>query len=270
MPFIRVRDIDIYYETSGRGPRLLYISGTGADLRNKPNVFDSPLAENFEILAFDQRGLGQSSRLDIPCTMGDYANDAAKLLRLLEWDPCHVIGISFGGMVAQELALRHPDSIDHLVLCCTSSGGAGGHSYPFHELPDMPEDEMNSLAASINDARHTVEWQQLNPEKYSAIINCNNSRNAGAGEPGREVGAKRQLEARIDHNTFDRLANIKHPVFIAGGTYDGIAPPENLESIHRQIKQSKLEFFQGGHDFLDHDPLAYQKILEFLADNSES
>ena len=58
MPFVSVRDIQIYHEISGKGPRLLYISGTGADLRNKPNIFDSPLADHFEILAFDQRGLG--------------------------------------------------------------------------------------------------------------------------------------------------------------------------------------------------------------------
>ena len=64
MPFITVNNIELYYEISGQGSRLLYISGTGADLRNKPNIFESPLADNFEILAFDQRGLGQSSRPD--------------------------------------------------------------------------------------------------------------------------------------------------------------------------------------------------------------
>ena len=127
MPFISVSDVQIYYEISGKGPRLLYISGTGADLRNKPNIFNSPLADHFKILAFDQRGLGQTDRPDISYSMEDYANDAAGLLKALGWDCCHVMGISFGGMVAQELALRHANCIDRLVLSCTSSGGAGGH-----------------------------------------------------------------------------------------------------------------------------------------------
>ena len=268
MPFIHVRDIEIYYEISGKGPKLLYISGTGADLRNKPNIFDSPLADQFQILAFDQRGLGQTDRPDIRYSMEDYADDAMELMQVLNWSPCHVVGLSFGGMVAQELALRHAECIDRLVLCCTSSGGEGGHSYPFHEMPEMPDDEMNSLSTSINDVRHDVEWQLKNPAEYQAILDYGNSRNAGAGEPGREIGAKRQLEARIDHDTFDRLADIKHPTFIAGGAYDGIAPPKNATAIHRKIEHSKLEFFQGGHDFLDRDPMAYQQIIEFLlADN---
>ena len=264
MPFISVRDIQIYYETSGKGPRLLYISGTGADLRNKPNIFDSPLADHFEILAFDQRGLGQSGRPDIRYTMKDYADDAAELLKALGWDHCHVVGISFGGMVAQELALRHADCIDRMVLCCTSSGGAGGHSYPFHEMPDLPEDEMNSLSISINDSRHDKEWQQQNPEQYREILALRNARNAGADEPGRETGALRQLEARIDHDTYARLTQIKLPVFIAGGAYDGIAPPQNLEAIQQQIEHSRIQFFQGGHDFYDHDPMAYRSISKFL------
>ena len=264
MPFTPVRDIQIYYERAGNGPRLLYISGTGADLRNRPNVFDSPLADRFDLLAFDQRGLGQSDRPDIPYTMQGYAEDTVGLLDSIGWDRCHVVGISFGGMVAQEMALRYPDRIDRLVLCCTSSGGAGGHSYPFHEIPELPEDEMNSLSASIIDTRHDRDWQRQNPEQYQAILDYNASRNAGAGEPGRETGAKRQLEARIDHDTFARLPQLKLSVFIAGGAYDGVAPPVNLEAIRQQIEHARLQFFEGGHDFYDHDPMAYQRISDFL------
>jgi len=264
MPFINVRDIPIYYELSGTGPRLLYISGTGADLRNKPNVFDSALAEHFEILAFDQRGLGQSGRPDIKYTMEDYANDAFGLLTAIGWERCHVLGVSFGGMVAQELAIRHAACIDRMVLCCTSSGGAGGHSYPFHELSDMPDDEMNSISVAVNDSRRDVAWQQQNPELYQDVLARSNARNAGVGEPAREIGARRQLEARIEHDTYARLPQLKLPVFIAGGVFDAVAPPANLEAINRQIPQSTIEFFQGGHDFYDVDPMAHQRIVEFL------
>ena len=264
MPFKQVRDIDIYYEIAGSGPRLLYISGTGADLRNKPNIFDSPLANEFEILAFDQRGLGQTSRPDIPYSMADYAEDIVALLDALNWQTCHVMGISFGGMVAQELAIRFPEVIERLVLCCTSSGGTGGHSYPFHELVDLTPEQFNAAYVSISDTRHDANWQRENPEAYQAILDESNRRNAGAGEPNREIGARRQLEARIDHNTYERLPGIKLPVFIAGGAYDGVAPPKNLEAIQQQIEGSLLKFFQGGHDFYDNDPLAYQRIGDFL------
>jgi 3-oxoadipate enol-lactonase len=80
-PTVKVNDITIYYEIKGDGPKLLFISGTGSDLRN-PRVgsFVNPLAEKFTVLAYDQRGLGQTEKPDIPYTMSDYANDAAGLL----------------------------------------------------------------------------------------------------------------------------------------------------------------------------------------------
>ena len=123
MPYLSVRDIRIYYEIRGKGPRLLVISGTGGDLRRKPTIFESPLASRFEILAYDQRGLGRTDRPDIPYSMADYAADAAGLLDAVKWDNCHVFGISFGGMVAQEFAIRYPHCIKRLVLACSSCGG---------------------------------------------------------------------------------------------------------------------------------------------------
>lgn len=264
MPFIRVQDIDVYYEIAGQGPRLLYIGGTGADLRNKPNIFDSALANEFEILAFDQRGLGQSSRPDIPYTMADYAEDAATFLEKLGWQRCHVMGISFGGMVAQELAIRFPQLVERLVLCCTSSGGEGGHSYPFHELSGLTAEEMNAALVSISDTRHDEKWQQDNVRVYQEFLDLSNSRNAGAGEPNREIGARRQLEARIDHDTYNRLSQIEVPILIACGQYDGVAPLANQRAIENQLKDVSLKIFQGGHDFYDDDPNAYERISQFL------
>ena len=128
MPFARVRDLHTYYELAGAGPRVLFINGSGGDLRRQPSVFSSPLAAAFTLLAHDQRGLGQTTVPDPPYTMSDYADDAAALLDAIGWDRCHVVGTSFGGMVAQEFALRHPGRVDRLVLNCTSSGGDGGSS----------------------------------------------------------------------------------------------------------------------------------------------
>ena len=82
MPVTTVNGLNLYFERAGSGPPLLFISGTGGDLRNKPNVFDGPLAKAFELLSYDQRGLGQSEKPDLPCAMADYANDAAALVSL--------------------------------------------------------------------------------------------------------------------------------------------------------------------------------------------
>ena len=123
MPFVHVRDIDVYYEISGSGPRLLAIPGSGADLR--VNSLAATLAGRFEVLTYDQRGLGRTSRPPGPYTMAGYAEDAAALLAALHWERCHVLGVSFGGMVAQELAIRYPRHVQRLVLACWSDPSGG-------------------------------------------------------------------------------------------------------------------------------------------------
>ena len=120
MPTAQLKDIELYYERAGSGPRLLFISGTGGDLRHRPGVFEGPLPRHFDVLAYDQRGMGQAAKPDVPYSMADYADDAAGLMQAVGWDEALVIGVSFGGMVAQNLVTRHPQRVNKLVLCCTS------------------------------------------------------------------------------------------------------------------------------------------------------
>jgi len=84
MPKIRANGIDIHYQIGGRGPRLLYISGSGGDLRNPRGLFEGPLPEHFEVLGYDQRGLGQTDTPDGDYSMADYAADADALLDALD------------------------------------------------------------------------------------------------------------------------------------------------------------------------------------------
>ena len=265
MPFASVRDIQVYYEIRGKGPRLLSISGTGGDLRQSPNIFDTPLAQQFEILAYDQRGLGQTSRPDIPYTMADYAADADALLDVVRWDHCPVMGVSFGGMVAQELALRYPQRVERLVLACTSSGGAGGASYPLHEFSQLSLEDRARRMVILSDTRLNASWQSANPTQFQELVNQLVTRfKVGADEPDREMGARRQLEARVGHDTYDRLPDLRVPVYICGGRYDGIAIPANHEALHKQIPGARLEFFEGGHLFLIQDAQAFKQIAAFI------
>ena len=265
MPFVAVRDINLYYEIAGSGPKLFYISGTGGDLRRKPNVFDSPLAEYFTILAYDQRGLGQTDRPETPYTMVDYAEDANALLDAMGWQSCAVMGTSFGGMVGQEFALRYPQRVEKLVLACTSSGGAGGASYPLHELLDMDLQEKTMHMMGISDLRLDEAWQADNPLQVQELVAmAGNAAAVGEDEPGRAMGARLQVLARKDHDTYDRLPQLKMPIFICGGRYDGIAATANQQALKRQLPHAQLKLFEGGHGFLQQDPVAYQQIIAFL------
>jgi len=268
MPFVAVRDLQMYYEMRGTGPPLLIMSGTGGDLRCSPNIFEMSIAQHFEILAYDQRGLGQTSRPDSPYAMADYADDANALLDAVRWNRCLVMGISFGGMVAQEFALRYPHRIERLVLACTSSGGAGGASYPLHELADLPVEDYVRRVLQLSDTRRDAVWQAANPAQFQALLDQTlKGLQVGADEPGRHIGSRRQLEARARHNTYERLPTLRMPVYICGGRYDGIATPANLKAIQKQIPGARLELFEGGHLFFIQDPRAFDRMVAFLRGN---
>src|SRR5215510_250284 len=265
MPFVSVRNLRMYHEIRGNGPRLLFISGTGGDLRRSPNAFDSPLPKHFTVLAYDQRGLGQTDRPDTPYTMADYAADADALLQAVGWDHCLVMGVSFGGMVAQEFALRYPHRVERLVLGCTSSGGAGGASYPLHELTGLSLQEWAGKVVELSDTRRDAAWQAAHPQEFQALVDETLAGlKVGENEPGRAVGARRQIEARKHHNTYDRLPTLRTPVFICDGRYDGIAKVNNQHEMQRQIPNAQLELFEGGHLFFIQDSRAFERIIAFL------
>ena len=261
MPFVNGNGIAIYYQRRGQGAPLLFISGSGGDLRNKPNQFDSPLTQHFELIGYDQRGLGQTAQPDADYTMAEYADDAAGLLDALQLDRVPVMGVSFGGMVAQEFALRHPERVKCLVLACTSAGGEGGASYPLHELQDLAPREKAEKHLTIADRRQTADWIAEHPDAWERRVQMSL---AAAGPDGVSAGARRQLQARRHHDTYRRLPELAVPVLLAGGEFDGIAPPENMRALARQISGSELEFFSGGHMFLVQDKRAYPFIAEWL------
>jgi 3-oxoadipate enol-lactonase len=263
MPFTRANGIELYYERAGAGPPLLFISGTGSDLRNKPNAFDGGFGRAFDLLAYDQRGLGQSAKPDQPYTMADYADDAAALIADQGLDDALVVGVSFGGMVAQELALRHPRRVKRLVLACTTPGGAGGSSFAFHEIDHLKGEARARHMLPISDTRRDAAWAAANSELYGQVI-AMSAADPYADEPGHAMGARRQLEARAGHDTWDRLGEIACPVLVAGGRYDGIAPPEAVERLAGRIPGAALAFFEGGHLFMLQDRSAVPAMVDFL------
>jgi 3-oxoadipate enol-lactonase len=278
MPHILTPRVTIYHERQGTGVPLLYISGTGGDLRVKPNIFDSPsadglLAQHFDLLAYDQRGLGRTQRPPGPYTMRDYADDAAALLDAVGWDRCRVFGVSFGGMVAQEFAVRHPRRVERLALACTSAGGAGAQSYPLHGLHGLPTEDRARRMIALNDTRF-ADLERENPDRYARILQMTVDNMAAQSAfpdqaPGEnnvtpDEGARLQLEARRHHDVYDRLPRLTMPVLVAAGRYDNIAPPANSEAITTQIPNATLEIFEGGHLFLIQDRTAFPHIAEFL------
>ena len=260
-----VNGVSLYHELQGSGPPLLFISGTGADLRRQPRLSDLPAFGSFELLLYDQRGLGQSGVPPGPYSMADYANDAAALLDEVGWGACDVLGVSFGGMVAQELAIRHPGHVRRLVLACTSAGGAGGASYPLHELVDLDVDTRQVRQLELIDTRWDAAWRRANPDMVRMITE-GFQLGQREGEEGAGTGPLLQLEARSRHDTARRLAQITSPTLVCGGIYDGIAPPANSRFLAKHIPGAQLEMFDGGHGFFMQAPAGIPSMIEFLRD----
>ena len=152
MPEIDAGDVTIYYERRGSGPPLLFLNGSGSTLATSGLLIDL-FTDRFDVVAHDQRGLGRTSVPPGPYSMAQYAADAAAVLDAVGWRSARVVGVSFGGMVAQELAVTNPERTERLALVCTSPGGASP-SYPLHELAEIGEDERAALRTGA--ARHPL------------------------------------------------------------------------------------------------------------------
>jgi pimeloyl-ACP methyl ester carboxylesterase len=265
VPTIDRGDVELYYEVRGAGPRLLLCNGSGATIEGSGALI-AWLAGSFEVAVADQRGLGRTGlgRRDEPFTMAQYAADAAAVLDDLGWPRSRVLGISFGGMVALEYAVTWPQRVERLVLACTSPGGAGGASYPLHELARLDAPERERLTATLFDTRWDEAWLATHPRDATYVAEAR--RRASLERPANVAeGERRQLEARRHHDVLDRLGHITAPTLVAAGRFDGIAPLANSQVLASRIPDSELRVYEGGHAFLLQDPVAPVELGQFLA-----
>ena len=223
MPRIPIDGFQLYYETEGDGEPLLLIPGfaSGHALWSKQV---GPLARHFRVITFDPRGVAQSDKPDGPQTIALLADDVAALLKFLGIASAHVVGVSFGGFVAQEFALRHPRMLRKLVLCCTSFGGPN-HVVPAPEI--MSEIMQPRAAGDVSEDMYRV-----------------------------------QLQAAVAFNAEDRLAAITAPTLILSGDADVIVPVQNSRNLAKQIPNAELRLVSGGsHTFFVEQPEQFNQIV---------
>ncbi len=267
MPFAEVRGIRLYHEVRGVGPKVLFVSGTGTDLRRTPNVFDVPGIDRLTLCAYDHRLMGQSTITHDAVTMDDFADDALALLDQLGWQECAVVGVSFGGMVAQHLAARMGKRLTRLVLCCTSPGGEGGSSYPLHEMADMDALAYAERMLDLADTRRNAAWRAANPAESARMVEYYQaSARANRDDPEKRAAQQRQLRARADHDAWNLLPTITVPTLICGGRYDEIATSARAAAMRDRMPNATLREFEGGHLFFMQDSTAWPAMQEFLLD----
>jgi 3-oxoadipate enol-lactonase len=264
MGFIRTSRITLYVERAGSGARLLSITGTGGDLRVKPSTMDTPLAHAFDFASYDQRGLGQSDKPPPPYTMADYADDAAALLDALGWAKANVIGYSFGGMVAQNLAIRHPPRIERLVLAATSPGGAGGSSYPLHELRAKPLEERIKAQVLLDARISPADLEAPTPALQTRLNMTRAMEDRLGADPVLQASFLNQLGARKGHDAWDGLAKLNIETLVCAGLHDRMARPESSRAMAERIPGALLRWYDGAHGFQLECPDFYDDVTRFL------
>ncbi len=274
MPTVNVNDIELYYEEEGRGEPLLLIMGLAAD--SLAWVYQRPaFAQRYRTIVFDNRGVGRSSKPPGPYTTAQMARDAKGLLDALSIPAAHVLGVSMGGMIAQELALQFPEAVRSLVLACT-----------YAKADDAILARRDALVAQLggstdSDGSIRIDLTQIDPlrffqtlmplvfnpdflarelpkliELFSASIQFGFS----------PEGILGQVAAVLAHNTEDRLAEIRVPTLVITGDADQLVPPVCSEILAAKIPGAKLVRIPGGsHAFNLEVPDEFNRgVLDFL------
>jgi 3-oxoadipate enol-lactonase len=252
MTVIGVGEFEIDYERSGAGPPLLLIMGMSGTALHWGEPFLAVLREDFDVIAYDHRGVGASSALDGPVTIAELAADAAGLLTALGIDSAHVVGISMGGMIAQELALADPGMIRTLTLGCTYCGGEGSSLTTPEVLQKLTEammsgDRERALRAGFeaNISSERADDDAL----YARLLEISNERAVAVPV------IMAQMQACMAHDTNARLSELDMPTLVIHGTEDQVLPVANGRLIASRIGGSQLEIFDGaGHLFFWEQP----------------
>jgi len=248
MPKVQVGDVNLNYDLHGKGEPLLMIMGLGASSAAWDPELVEDLARTFRVITFDNRGTGQSDKPDAPYSIEMFADDAAGLLKKLEVPRAHIFGVSMGGMIAQEFALRHPAQTATLTLGCTTAGGT-------HSVPPPPE-SLKVLTAPREGVSPEEVIRRGWPLGYTAKYIAGNRASLEASiprllkHPTPPFAFQRQLEGTYTLKTFDRLPQIKAPTLVITGAEDVLIPAKNSEIIAAQIPGSKLHLIKdAGHAF---------------------
>ena len=248
----QITDRSLFYRRTGEGEPLLLIQGlSGTHASWGPEFLDA-LGPGLELISYDHRGIGDSGAIDGPFTIPDLARDASELLDALGLESAHVLGISMGGMIAQELALSHPERVRTLTLGCTYPGG------PQSRITDQAT--VQRLLAGFASGDPEV----ILRTSFEVNVSPAYAARPGTWEQFREIALSvpspipvifEQLRATAAHDASARLPAPTAPAPVIHGGADQMLDVVNGELIARLVPGARLELLPGvGHLFWVEEP----------------
>lgn len=250
MTLITVGDIDLNYEIQGSGKPLLMIMGLSFSLLDWGKKLTELLAKNYELILFDNRDAGLTSESTRPYSLADMADDAAGLLDALNIPKAHVFGVSMGGAIAQQFALKYPDKLDKLILGCTMAGGTCS------QIGDL----TGVMSGQLKDLLFTHTFIQNNRQELTKFL----AETTPLHSKGESL--QRQLQAFGTHDTCDTLVEIEASTLILTGDKDIAIPRSNSDVLAAKIPNVKLEIIaDAAHGFsFSHPDITADLIHLFL------
>ena len=262
MPTTKVGDINMYYEVHGEGEPLLLIMGLGSDLTSW--IFQIPeFSKKYQVIAFDNRGVGRTDAPDVPYSTAMMADDTTGLLDALGIEKAHVLGLSMGGFIAQELALKYPQRVKSLVLAATA---AGPYSWATHVLGIRIRLAQEGVK---QETLITLRLSWLFTDKFfdnPEIVRTVTDIMLANPYPQPVHGYTRQFAAANEHDTRDRIGQITAPTLVLVGKEDMLLPVKMSEDLAAGIPNSELVVLEGGgHGFLVEIAGRFnQAVMDFL------
>jgi len=253
--------VDLYYERAGAGPPMLLVMGLGMNATGWWRTIPV-LALGFTVLSFDNRGVGRSGRPPGPYSIAQMADDAVAVLDAAGVEAAHVYGVSLGGMIAQEIALRRPERVLRLVLAATTPGGehavapAAESLAFFQRRGQMPAEEAVWASVPYNYAARTRrDGGQRIAEDIAQRLRF-------PIEPEPYVA---QLAAALGHDAYERLGAVSHPTLVLHGAEDRMVHPDNARLLAERIPAAQLQLWeQTGHLLFTDEPRVDPAVSEFL------
>lgn len=267
MPSVNVNGCGLYYEVHGSGEPLVMIMGLRRNMEWWYRQIPS-LSQFFRVIAFDNRGAGRSEKPKMDYSIKLFADDTAALMDALNIDHAHILGISMGGYIAQELAINHPEKVTDLVLGCTGCGG--------EKAVLMSTERMEKFTAIDNLTPEEI--LQKNMDIFFSDDYVTGSPEAIAEFS--EISMRhyqpadaffRQYEACRMHDTCSRLNRVAQPALIMTGDDDPLVPPENSYILKELLPHARLSVYPKGRHcfFMEFAGRFNEEVVSFIKDKAK-
>jgi len=262
MPIEKVNGINLYYEIYGEGDPLVLIMGLRRNIEWWYCQIPS-LSRHYKVIAFDNRGAGRSDKPEMQYSIRLFADDTAALMEALGVSSAHVLGISMGGYIAQELSINYPDKINGLILGCTGCGGSRAVLMSPERMKTFTANKglnPEEILQKDMDLYFSARYARENEDNIDDFI----QRSLRYYQP--PDAFFRQVDACLNHDSGDRLAHIAAPTLIMAGDDDPLVPSENSQILKALMPRADLYLFPGCRHcfFIEEADHFNRKALDFF------